>query len=102
MGTSSSVTSPEACQEQRGDIPSPGSMTTCSGPRSSLMEASSPTQALWQPLSHSTCKLLSTKINCGFSAKGDIGTDGNWTVRLKVRTPDNTLHEAIVKFFTLY
>jgi copper transport protein len=37
-----------------------------------------------------------------FSAKGDIGMDGNWEVRLQVHTSDNTVHEATVKFFTLY
>ena len=38
----------------------------------------------------------------GFSAKGDIGMDGNWEVRLQVHTSDKTLHKATVKFFTLY
>lgn len=38
----------------------------------------------------------------GFSAKGDISMDGSWQVRVEVRTPDNTLHEATIKFFTPY
>src|SRR5690242_1658547 len=37
-------------------------MATCSRLRSPLMGASSLTQALWQPLSDSTCKLLSASL----------------------------------------
>jgi copper transport protein len=35
-----------------------------------------------------------------FSASGDLSMGGNWQVRIQIRTPDNTLHEAKVKFFT--
>jgi len=35
-----------------------------------------------------------------FSASGDLSMSGNWQIRVQIRTPDNTLHEARVKFFT--
>ncbi len=35
-----------------------------------------------------------------FSARGDLAMAGNWQIRIQIRTTDNTLHEAIVKFFT--
>jgi copper transport protein len=38
----------------------------------------------------------------GFSASGDLGMGGNWQLRIQVRTPDNTLHEAKLKLFTPY
>ncbi len=34
-----------------------------------------------------------------FSASGDLSMGGNWQIRIQIRTPDNTLHEASVKFF---
>ncbi len=33
-----------------------------------------------------------------FTALGDLSMPGNWEIRIEVRTPDNTVHEAIVKF----
>lgn len=35
-----------------------------------------------------------------FSARGDLVMAGNWQIRIQIRTTDNTLHEAIVKFYT--
>jgi copper transport protein len=35
-----------------------------------------------------------------FSANGDLSMGGHWQVRIQIRTPDNTLHEAKVDFFT--
>jgi copper transport protein len=37
-----------------------------------------------------------------FSAPGDLSMSGNWSIRIQVRTPDSTLHEARVQFFTPY
>ena len=33
-----------------------------------------------------------------FSANGDLDMAGRWEVRIQIRTPDNTLHEATAKF----
>ena len=33
-----------------------------------------------------------------FSASGDLSMGGNWQIRIQIRTPDDTLHEASVKF----
>ena len=35
-----------------------------------------------------------------FSAPGDLSMSGNWMIRIQVRTPDSTLHEARVPLFT--
>jgi copper transport protein len=35
-----------------------------------------------------------------FSANGDLSMGGHWQVRIQIRTPDNTLHEAKVDFIT--
>ncbi len=35
-----------------------------------------------------------------FSALGDLVMGGHWQIRIQVRTPDNTLHEATVKVLT--
>ncbi|HET8912473.1 MAG TPA: copper resistance protein CopC [Ktedonobacteraceae bacterium] len=35
-----------------------------------------------------------------FSGPGDLAMSGNWRIRIQVRTPDNTLHEASVKLNT--
>ncbi len=35
-----------------------------------------------------------------FSSSGDLSMGGHWQIRIQIRTPDNTLHEASVKFFT--
>ncbi len=35
-----------------------------------------------------------------FSATGDLGMAGDWQIRIQIRTPDNTLHEARVKLVT--
>jgi copper transport protein len=32
-----------------------------------------------------------------FSARGDLSMAGDWQIRIQIRTPDNTLHEATVK-----
>jgi copper transport protein len=32
-----------------------------------------------------------------FSATGDLVMGGHWQLRIQIRTPDNTLHEATVK-----
>jgi putative copper export protein len=37
-----------------------------------------------------------------FSANGDLDMGGNWQLRVQIRTPDNTLHEAKVTLFTPY
>lgn len=37
-----------------------------------------------------------------FSANGDLSMGGHWQVRIQIRTPDQTLHEASVTFFTPY
>jgi len=37
-----------------------------------------------------------------FSATGDLVMGGHWQIRIQVRTPDNTLHEAIVKMKTSF
>lgn len=34
-----------------------------------------------------------------FSARGDLSMAGHWEIRIQLRTPDNTLHEAKVDFF---
>jgi copper transport protein len=35
-----------------------------------------------------------------FSGTGDLDMPGNWEIRIQIRTPDATLHEANVKFVT--
>jgi len=35
-----------------------------------------------------------------FTSNGDLSMGGHWQVRIQIRTPDNTLHEAKVDFFT--
>jgi len=35
-----------------------------------------------------------------FSAIGDLVMGGHWQIRIQIRTPDNTLHEATVKVLT--
>jgi methionine-rich copper-binding protein CopC/putative copper export protein len=35
-----------------------------------------------------------------FTASGDLSMSGNWQIRVEIRTPDNTLHEVNVRFFT--
>ena len=35
-----------------------------------------------------------------FSAPGDLSMAGDWQIRIQIRTPDNTLHEASVKLLT--
>jgi len=35
-----------------------------------------------------------------FTATGDLSMGGHWQVRIQIRTPDNTLHEARVDFIT--
>jgi len=35
-----------------------------------------------------------------FSATGDLAMAGDWQIRIQIRTPDNTLHEASVKLLT--
>jgi copper transport protein len=37
-----------------------------------------------------------------FSGSGDLAMPGNWEIRIQIRTPDATLHEASVKFVTLF
>ena len=37
-----------------------------------------------------------------FSATGDLLMGGDWQIRIQLRTPDNKLHEAIVKLLTPY
>jgi nitrogen fixation protein FixH len=37
-----------------------------------------------------------------FSGRGDLSMGGHWQVRIQVRAPDATLHEASVRFFTPY
>jgi copper transport protein len=43
---------------------------------------------------------LQPAANESFSGSGDLSMSGSWQARIQVRTPDNTLHEAQVKFFT--
>ncbi len=35
-----------------------------------------------------------------FTATGDLSMGGHWQIRIQIRTPDNTLHEAKVDFIT--
>jgi copper transport protein len=35
-----------------------------------------------------------------YSAQGELAMDGQWEIHILLRTPDKTLHEAIVKFST--
>jgi copper transport protein len=35
-----------------------------------------------------------------FTATGDLSMGGHWAIRIQIRTPDDTLHEANVDFFT--
>src|SRR5205823_9971860 len=35
-----------------------------------------------------------------FSASGDLAMPGNWEIRIQIRTPDATLHEANAKLVT--
>ncbi len=35
-----------------------------------------------------------------FSAQGELAMSGQWEIHILLRTPDNALHEAIVKFST--
>ncbi len=35
-----------------------------------------------------------------FTATGDLSMGGHWAIRIQIRTPDDTLHEAKVDFFT--
>ncbi len=35
-----------------------------------------------------------------FSTRGDLAMAGSWQIRIQIRTPDATLHEAIVKLIT--
>ncbi len=35
-----------------------------------------------------------------FSAPGDLTMSGNWGIRIQIRTPDNTLHEANIQLYT--
>ncbi len=37
-----------------------------------------------------------------FTAPGDLTMGGDWQIRIQIRTPENTLHEAIVKLLTPY
>ncbi len=37
-----------------------------------------------------------------FSASGDLHMEGNWQIRIQIRAPENTLHEATVKVLTPY
>jgi copper transport protein len=37
-----------------------------------------------------------------FSGTGDLAMPGDWQIRVQIRTPDATLHEATVKFLTPY
>src|SRR2546423_15061670 len=37
-----------------------------------------------------------------FSAPGDLVMGGDWQIRIQIRTPENTLHEATVKVLTPY
>ncbi len=38
--------------------------------------------------------------NGHFSAPGDLSMSGNWAIRVQIRAPDHTLHEASIKIFT--
>ena len=35
-----------------------------------------------------------------FSGRGDLSMSGDWQIRIQIRTPDNSLHEASVKLYT--
>jgi copper transport protein len=35
-----------------------------------------------------------------FSANGDLSMGGKWQIRVQLRTPDGTLHEATVTLLT--
>jgi 5-hydroxyisourate hydrolase-like protein (transthyretin family) len=35
-----------------------------------------------------------------FTATGDLTMSGDWQIRIQIRTPENTLHDAIVKLLT--
>jgi hypothetical protein len=35
-----------------------------------------------------------------FSSPGDLSMSGHWGIRIQIRTPDDTLHEATVHLFT--
>jgi len=35
-----------------------------------------------------------------FSASGDLAMAGDWEIRIQIRTPDNTLHDAKVHLVT--
>jgi len=37
-----------------------------------------------------------------FTAPGDLTMGGDWQIRIQIRTPENTLHETIVKLLTPY
>ncbi len=37
-----------------------------------------------------------------FSGTGDLVMDGHWQIRIQVRTPNNTLHEATIKVVTAF
>jgi hypothetical protein len=37
-----------------------------------------------------------------FSGTGDLSMPGNWQIRIQIRTPGFTLHEASVKLVTLF
>jgi len=37
-----------------------------------------------------------------FSTRGDLAMAGSWQIRIQIRTPDATLHEAIVKLITTF
>lgn len=48
-----------------------------------------------------TVNLQPTSTQGTFSASGDLGMGGNWQLRIQIRAPDNTLHEAKVKLLTI-
>ncbi len=35
-----------------------------------------------------------------FSAQGDLSMNGNWQIKIQIRTPDTSLHEATAKLYT--
>jgi len=35
-----------------------------------------------------------------FRGHGDLSMSGDWQIRIQIRTPDNSLHEANVKLYT--
>ena len=37
-----------------------------------------------------------------FSGTGDLVMGGHWQIRIQVRTPNNTLHEATIKVVTAF